>query len=90
MTQRLRWAEERLNYSFAEATLLDLALTHRSAARLNNERLEFLGDAYLNFAIAKLLFELRPDEPEGDLSRLRASLVKGKTLAEIGRDLELP
>lgn len=89
MTVRLRWAEKRLQYQFRDSSLLDLAFTHRSAAKLHNERLEFLGDAFLNYSIARKLFEIRPEDSEGDLSRLRASLVKGKTLAELGRELEI-
>jgi len=84
---RLRWAEERLDYRFQAAELLQQALTHRSASRNNNERLEFLGDALLNFVVARRLYERNDDDPEGDLSRLRAALVKGDTLAEIGREL---
>jgi ribonuclease-3 len=83
------WAETRLKYVFLNPTLLDLALTHRSASRLNNERLEYLGDSFLNFAIARRLFELRPDDTEGDLSRARAALVKEPTLAAIGQGLGL-
>ncbi|MGI9259507.1 MAG: ribonuclease III [Gammaproteobacteria bacterium] len=89
MTNRLLWADKRLQYQFSDSKLLDLALTHRSAAKHNNERLEFLGDAFLNFSIAQELYEIRPDDSEGDLSRLRASLVKGTTLAELGRELEI-
>lgn len=65
------------------------ALTHRSVGSHNNERLEFLGDGILNFVIADVLFQLNPDMREGDLSRLRASLVNGNTLAEISRELNL-
>ena len=79
----------RLDYSFNDANLLDEALTHRSLGSRNNERLEFLGDGILNFVIADALFRQRPDLREGDLSRLRASLVNGETLAEIARDLNL-
>lgn len=79
----------RLDYSFNDANLLDEALTHRSVGSRNNERLEFLGDGILNFVIADALFRQRPDLREGDLSRLRASLVNGNTLAEIARDLNL-
>jgi ribonuclease-3 len=64
-----------------------LALTHRSASKANNERLEYLGDAFLNFAIARRLFEMRRDDTEGDLSRARAALVKEPTLAAIGQHL---
>lgn len=85
MNDRGRWAEAQLKYTFRDPTLLDLALTHRSASKQNNERLEYLGDAFLNFAIARRLFELRRDDTEGDLSRARASLVKEPTLAAIGQ-----
>ena len=84
---RLRWAEERLEYRFESAELLEKALTHRSASKDNNERLEFLGDALLNFVVARRLYDRDQNHTEGDLSRLRASLVKGETLAEIGREL---
>ncbi len=89
MTTRLLWVDKNLQYQFRDSSLLELAFTHRSAAKHNNERLEFLGDAFLNFSIARKLFEIRPDDSEGDLSRLRASLVKGKTLAELGRELDI-
>jgi ribonuclease-3 len=67
--------------------LLERALTHRSASKHNNERLEFLGDAFLSFAIARELFARRPGDAEGDLSRARAALVKQATLAAIGQRL---
>jgi ribonuclease-3 len=86
---RGQWAETHLRYAFKDANLLDLALTHRSASRTNNERLEYLGDAFLNFAIAQRLFWLRRDDTEGDLSRARAALVKEPTLAAIGQRLGL-
>lgn len=69
--------------------LLQRALTHRSAAAENNERLEFLGDAILGFVIAEELIERFPDADEGRLSRLRASLVKKESLARLSRGLEL-
>lgn len=78
-----------LDYRFDDETLLQTALTHRSAGSVNNERLEFLGDALLNTIIAIDLFERHPDAPEGDLSRLRAALVRGVTLAKIARELGL-
>lgn len=87
MTSRARWAETQLLYRFNSPELLELALTHRSASKLNNERLEFLGDAFLNFTVAKRLYDLRSDDAEGDLSRARASLVNQSTLAEIGREI---
>lgn len=65
------------------------ALTHRSVGPFNNERLEFLGDALLNAIVSIELFTRFPDAPEGDLSRLRAWLVRGDTLAELGRELRL-
>ena len=83
VSARGRWAEVQLRYAFKDASLLDLALTHRSAAKANNERLEYLGDSFLNFTIARRLFELRPDDTEGDLSRARAALVKA---ADAGRN----
>ena len=86
---RLDWAERHLAYRFEDAGLLEQALTHRSASKSNNERLEFLGDAFLNLAIARRLYASHREASEGDLSRLRAYLVKGPTLAQIGRELEL-
>ena len=67
--------------------MLQRALTHRSASRDHNERLEFLGDAVLNFVIAARLYDRHGDAPEGDLSRLRTALVKGETLGEIALEL---
>jgi ribonuclease III len=81
------WAEKQLGYAFKDTKLLDLALTHRSAAKANNERLEYLGDSFLTYAIALRLFDLRRDDTEGDLSRARAALVKEPTLAAIGQHL---
>ncbi|MCF6319204.1 MAG: ribonuclease III, partial [Proteobacteria bacterium] len=65
------------------------ALTHRSANKTNNERLEFLGDSILGFVTTKWLYNQFPNLPEGKLSRMRSSLVKGETLAEIARHYEL-
>jgi ribonuclease III len=81
--------QQRLGYYFKDRTLLELALTHRSYGVHNNERLEFLGDSILNFIIGESLFRRFPDAREGQLSRLRAQLVKGETLAEIAREFEL-
>lgn len=78
-----------LNYTFQNPALLKQALTHRSAHHLNNERLEFLGDAILSAVIAEALYEIFPDKNEGNLSRLRASLVKEDMLAEIAHNLKL-
>jgi ribonuclease-3 len=80
---------KQLQLSFNDTDLLQQALTHRSASAVNNERLEYLGDAILSFVIAEALFNRFPQVKEGKLSRLRASLVKGVTLAEIGRELKL-
>ncbi|MDE2271520.1 MAG: ribonuclease III [Xanthomonadaceae bacterium] len=79
----------KLGYRFADASLLQLALTHRSAGRPNNERLEFLGDALVNLVVAEMLFESRPPANEGELSRLRAQLVSEPALAERARGLQL-
>lgn len=78
-----------LDYQFRDAGLFREALTHRSAASCNNERLEFLGDSVLNFVIAEELFRRYPDVTEGDLSRLRAELVKKEGLAKVAKDLKL-
>lgn len=64
-------------------------MTHRSFGGQNNERLEFLGDSIVNFVIAEALFRRFPEAREGQLSRLRAQLVKGQTLAELAREFEL-
>jgi len=79
----------KLEYSFDNIELLNEALTHRSFAAKNNERLEFLGDGILNFVIAHELFKQYPNVQEGDLSRLRASLVNKESLAEIANHLDL-
>jgi len=78
-----------LHYAFKNQQLLTQALTHRSFAAHNNERLEFLGDGVLNFMIAHQLYNRFPTLSEGDLSRLRALLVKESTLSEIAIDLNL-
>lgn len=85
----LQVLQTRISYQFAQLELLQQALTHRSFSASNNERLEFLGDSVLNFIIAHQLFNLFPNLPEGDLSRLRAKLVKESSLAEIATDLHL-
>ena len=83
------WLEKTLHYRFHDVGLFVQALTHRSATGRNNERLEFLGDAVLDFVISDSLFKLRPDADEGDLSKLRASLVKDTSLAGIAVDIGL-
>jgi len=75
----------RLGYSFNNVALLKTALTHRSAGKNNNERLEFLGDSVLGYVITEALFEKYPQDDEGKLSRYRSLLVKGETLAKIAR-----
>ena len=79
----------RLGHAFARPDLLAQALTHRSHGARHNERLEFVGDAVLNCVIARALYDRFPDLPEGDLSRVRASLVNRDTLAEVARRLGL-
>lgn len=82
--------EQALEYRFRDPGLLLQALTHRSHGSRHNERLEFLGDSVLNFVVASLLYERFPSLNEGDLSRVRASLVKQASLADIAHRLELP
>ncbi|ABE58984.1 ribonuclease III [Chromohalobacter israelensis] len=79
----------RIGYQFRDTSRLELALTHRSYGGKNNERLEFLGDSIVNFVIGEALFQRFPQAREGQLSRLRARLVKGQTLAELAREFEL-
>ncbi len=79
----------KLGYTFKETELLNLALTHRSANGKHNERLEFLGDSILSFVIADELYRRFPKVNEGDMSRMRATLVRGNTLAERGREFDL-
>jgi ribonuclease-3 len=78
-----------LGYRFKCEELLTFALTHRSAGSPNNERMEFLGDSLLNYVVAEALFERFPIASEGELTRSRATLVKGDTLAEIAQRLDL-
>jgi len=79
----------RFGYSFRQPALLRQALTHRSHSGINNERLEFLGDSVLNCIVANLLYQRFPKLPEGDLSRLRAHLVREATLGELAVALDL-
>lgn len=82
--------EQRLGYTFKDVALLEIALTHRSHAQIaNNERLEFLGDSIVNFIIGEALYLRCPEEPEGRLTRLRANLINGETLAAIASELAL-
>ncbi|WP_299492273.1 ribonuclease III [uncultured Shewanella sp.] len=78
-----------LGYEFTDVSLLNQALTHRSAASKHNERLEFLGDSVLSIVISDALYHQFPKAKEGDLSRMRATLVCGKMLAEIALEFKL-
>src|SRR3990167_6086078 len=80
---------KKLNYEFRQPKLLKIALTHRSKGGDHNERLEFLGDAVVNFVIAEILYHQFPKATEGELSRWRATLVNRDTLAELAKDFEL-
>jgi len=79
----------RLCYQFSDLALLKRALTHRSAGKHHNERLEFLGDAVIGLAAAAAFYDLFPDADEGVLSRLRALVVSGHSLAAIAKDMDL-
>lgn len=81
--------QTRLQHTFADPKLLGLALTHRSFGTSHNERLEFLGDSVLNLAVSKMIYSALHDLPEGDLSRVRANLVKQDTLHRLAVDLGL-
>jgi ribonuclease III len=83
------WVLRSFGHVFVTPALCSTALTHRSAGAEHNERLEFLGDSILNCAVARLLYEAHPQADEGALSRLRASLVSGESLAQIAGDLGL-
>ena len=87
MDKAKSWLDKTLCYRFDDAGLFTQALTHRSATGTNNERLEFLGDAVLDFVISEAVFKRRPDADEGDLSKLRASLVKDTSLAQLAAEL---
>lgn len=87
--ETLRSVEQSCGYTFKDAGLLRRALTHRSHGVTHNERLEFLGDSVVNCAIALALYEKFPDLPEGELSRLRASLVSQTALAALAQTLRL-
>lgn len=81
--------QRKLGYTFNHQELLQQALTHRSASSKHNERLEFLGDSILSYVIANALYHRFPRVDEGDMSRMRATLVRGNTLAELAREFEL-
>jgi ribonuclease-3 len=81
------WVQRSFGYVFHEPALCCAALTHRSAGSAHNERLEFLGDSILNCAVARMLYDAHPLADEGALSRQRASLVSGETLAQLAAEL---
>ncbi|RUM79570.1 MAG: ribonuclease III [Candidatus Thioglobus sp.] len=81
--------QQKINYQFKDIALLKLALTHRSMGKNNNERLEFLGDSILGLVISRELYKRFDHVDEGKLSRLRSHLVRGQTLAQLARELEL-
>lgn len=90
----MRWPQEQLarqlHHDFHAPQLLEMALSHRSGGGAHNERMEFLGDSILGFIMAEILYRRFPLADEGQLSRLRASLVRRETLAEVARGLDLP
>jgi ribonuclease III len=85
----LTWVEHSFGYVFSQPALCGAAVTHRSAGADHNERLEFLGDSVLNCCVARLLYDAHGQADEGALSRLRATLVSGETLAQIAGELGL-
>jgi ribonuclease-3 len=90
VTLSLSELQTRLGYAFRQASLLQQAVTHRSFSADHNERLEFLGDSVLNLSVAHLLYTQLANLPEGDLSRVRANLVKQDTLHQLAKTLDLP
>ncbi|RXK33002.1 ribonuclease III [Arsenophonus endosymbiont of Bemisia tabaci Asia II 3] len=87
--QEIKQLQRKLGYTFKQIELLKQALTHCSASSSHNERLEFLGDSILSFVIANDLYHRFPKVDEGDMSRMRATLVRGNTLAELAREFDL-
>jgi len=90
VTHGLVELQRRLQHEFTNVSLLGQALTHRSFSSDHYERLEFLGDSVLNLAVSELLFSRLGSLPEGDLSRVRANLVKQETLHQLAVELGLP
>ena len=90
MTDALAELQRRLQHNFSNTALLGQALTHRSFSSDHNERLEFLGDSVLSLAVSDLLYQRLSKLPEGDLSRVRANLVRQETLHQLSVDLGLP
>jgi len=89
LNDTLQNLSRRLGHAFRDPAILTLALTHRSKSGINNERLEFLGDSVLSFIIADALYERFPQLSEGDLTRVRATLVRQETLSRLARDLDI-
>ena len=89
MVNKLENLQQSLAYQFSNPELAQLALTHRSANAVHNERLEFIGDALLGFIVAEMLFTLNPQATEGELSRMRSALVNKNALAAAARSLEI-
>lgn len=89
MDKATAWLKKNLAYTFADEQLLRQALTHRSVNGPNNERLEFLGDAVLQVIVSDVVFEQKPDASEGQLSRLRSSVVRDVALAEVALGMGL-
>jgi len=89
VTEAGHWARERLGYHFSDPEILTRALTHRSASAAHYERLEFLGDAVLGLVVTEVICEAYPDAEEGNLTRLRARLVRRETLRELALELGL-
>jgi|SRR5690554_6058321 len=87
--RELEALQNRLGYQFQDSALLTQALTHRSAGRLHNQRLEFLGDAVLGMLVADALYDRFPDSPEGELSQRRSKVVNRDALAGFARDLSV-
>lgn len=87
--QQIRQIQRHLGHVFQQEELLILALTHKSAHAQHYERLEFLGDALLDVYISEALYQKFPEANEGELSRMRSSLVREETLAEVARNLQL-
>ncbi len=89
MAKELDKLQDNLNYHYSELGLLKQALTHRSAEKSHNERLEFLGDSLLGFIVADALYHQQSSATEGELSRMRSSIVNNTTLASIAREMQL-
>ena len=89
MTKSEDWCNSRLGYQFSDSELLKQALTHRSASKNHNERLEYLGDALLGLSIARALYDQKPEVREGGLSRFRADLVRRESLADLAREIDI-